>query len=87
MSHADRLNRGDSVAPRGASVLQAWRCRATGTIVAVYTASDAGLDPAFPWYASCETHSTALGCDTKDGAMSAARYPASFCDACRESTK
>ena len=81
--HEDRLNRDESVAPKGTSVVKAWRSHRTRTVVAVYTADDAGLDASSPWYASCETHSTALGCDTKAAAMSAARESDTFCDGCR----
>lgn len=83
VAHSDRLDRNEPVSPKGSSVVKAWRSQRTRTVVAVYTAVDAGLDTASPWYASCETHATALGCETKASALSAARQSDTFCDGCR----
>lgn len=79
----NRADRGELLVPRGSSCLKVWRSNRTHTLVSVYTAADAGLDPASPWYASCDTHNTALGCDTKAAAVSAARESDTFCDGCR----
>lgn len=51
--------------------------------VTVVRATDAGLDPAFRWYCSCERHSTLLGVNTKRQAESASREPQDWCEECR----
>ena len=78
-----KMSAGKEVFSAGES-MKAWRSQTSRTVVAVYTAEDAGLDSSFPWYASCETHSNALGCATKALALSAARETSQWCDGCKD---
>jgi hypothetical protein len=60
------------------------RSRATGTLVGVYHAVQAGMedDPETPWMAVCEEHSTLVGLHTLAAAM-ASTDPREWCDDCR----
>lgn len=65
--------------------VQQFRARATGTLVGVYHAEQAGIaaEPGSPWVTVCEEHSTMV----LHSSLAQARKvhdPKAFCDACRE---
>jgi hypothetical protein len=61
------------------------RSRATGTLVGIYRAAQAGLedDPATPWCVVCEEHHT-LACVETLALARASRDPREWCDECRD---
>lgn len=75
--------RAATVAEREGCV-QLRKCRATGTMVGVYRAAEAGMetDPETPWCAVCEEHHTLVCTATRKQAETAASYP-DFCEDCQ----
>lgn len=61
------------------------RVRQTGTLVGVYHAEQAGLDPtAGAWATSCEAHGSILAHASLNLARSHAADPCGWCEQCRE---
>ena len=61
------------------------RSRATGTMVGLYQAEQAGLDPdAGKWVTVCEDHSTCVNHPTLSMARHHLPDPTGWCDDCRE---
>ena len=58
--------------------------RATGTLTAVYHASQAGIDADARWVVCCEEHGTLLESDTLSQAKKDRTDPEVWCEACRE---
>lgn len=80
-----RLDRSQSVAPRGRSESFVRH----GLRLSVLTAEDAGVDGSQPWIASCDTHGYMLACDTKALARLSltAVNRVDWCDGCRQHTQ
>jgi hypothetical protein len=65
-----------------AGEVQRRRCQVTGTIVSIYHAATAGLDPAGgPWATICQDHGTICNHRTLDLARAHATTP-EWCEPC-----
>lgn len=61
------------------------RNRATGSLVGLYNAAQAGMDPdAGAWVTLCETHSCCVNHPTLAAARSHLADPAGWCEFCRD---
>ncbi len=81
--HVLRVRLGDVVRPAG--LRQQRRARSTGTLVGIYEAGPAGLDPdGGPWLTVCETHGTLANHLTLADARGHAPAPEGWCEACRQ---
>lgn len=66
-----------------AGLVQSRRSQLTGTIVNIYRAEEAGLDPdGGPWAVVCETHGAILNRPTRKDAEYFAPYPDNWCESC-----
>jgi hypothetical protein len=74
--------------PDYAGIRQYNRSRATGTMVGVYHAEEAGLDPYDgPWAVICEDHGAIINVATLAAAKHHAPAPHGWCDECREAAE
>lgn len=70
-----------------AGCVQRHRARQTGTLVGVYHAEQAGLDPdGGPWVTVCEDHGSVINHETLAQAKSHATDPEGWCEDCRRSS-
>lgn len=65
------------------------RSRDTGTLVGVYNAVQAGMDPTHgcTWYTVCEDHGSVIGHETLSVANYHAPVPSEWCEDCMEKQK
>ena len=64
-----------------AGCVQRRRCRATGTLIAIFDSEAQGLDPSDPWTVSCEDHGEILQTASLAQAKLHAAYP-EWCSCC-----
>ena len=71
--------------PPYAGLIVMRRSRATGTLVGVYRAAEAGIedDPTTPWATVCEPHGGCMCHSTRANAMRWAPHPQDWCPTCR----